>query len=346
MISPEKLYILKKHVSSALNKKLPMTECAELINISKKVVIPYLTTTKSSFLKLSRIHGLDINDLAIDVIAEVFRQDAEGNMLNLVNFASKLWTDISTITDENFFRAYQSYLRTIADVHIARSYAELDPNGFKIQRNIKETLPTDTLELRKNILGIMIFVKGSEEYDSLPYLCYEEFEKDFLVQASGKITTREILDVIQILLVCDYNARKEISLSDAVRLFKKHFKVDQLLDHEEEPFEQLFNDSFVDKYEIDQICGKVLDTMRGKIFIDYFSKGKLTLEQTKALDNAVKDIVFDLVNLGRNHISFYEYLTKYIMIEREDYELKFKSKLEYLIKQARESFRNYLYTRE
>lgn len=346
MISGEKLYVLKKHLSNALSKKLSKTECAELVSISQNIVIQYLKHTKSAFLNLSRIHGLDINDLAIDAIAEVFRQDDEGNLLNIASFASKLWTEMNAMTDDNLFRAYQSYLRTIADVHIARLYAELDPNGFKIQRNIKETLPTENLELRKNILGVMIFIKGSDEFDSLPYLCYDEFEKDFLREAAGKTTTREMLSVIHSLLVDITNSRKEVSLIDAVKLFKKHFRVDQQLDHEEEAFEQIFTDSFIDKYEIEQISTKVLETIRGKILIDYFSKGKLTLVQTKALDSAVTDIVFDLVNLGKNHLSYYDYLTKYITIQHNEYELKFKSKMEYLVKQVKQNFRNYFYTKE
>lgn len=346
MITGEKLHLLKKYLSSSITKKISKTECTELINISKKIVIPYLVHTKSSFLNLSRIHGLDINDLAIDVIAEVFRQDSEGILVNLVNFVSKLWIDINTISEENLFRAYQSYLRTIADAQIARLYAELDPNGFKIQRNIKELLPTETLDLRKNILGTIIYVKGSEEFDRLPYLSLEDFEKDFLMNAKGKSTTRQLLTILHSQLVCDSNSRKEITIIDTVKLFKKHYKVDQVLDYKEEEFEQLFTDSLTDKFEVEQIYINTLESIRCKIFIDYFSKGKLTLEQATALDRALNDMVFDLINMGKNHISYFDYLKKYIEIEHDEYDFKFKSKLEYLIKQVKDGFRNYLYSKE
>ncbi len=346
MLSTDKLYRLKKYLNNAINKKLSRIDCAELISISKNILIPYLRNTKSSFLKLSEIHGLDINDLAIEILGEVFRQNNDGKLVNIFNFISKLFSDINSINDENLFWAYQSFLRKMADIHIARSYAELDPNGFKIQRNIKETLPTQVLELRKSILVTMIYVKNSEEHDFLPYLSIEEFEKDFLINIAGKVTTAELLESVHSLLQNCKNSRKGISLIDAVGLFKKHYKIDQEIIHEEESLEMIFTDSFIDKFEIDQLCSKVMDKIKGKIFIDYFSKAKLTKEQATALYSAVNDIVFDLLNMGKNHISYYDYLTKYIKIEHEEYELKFKSKLEYIIKQVKESFRNYFYTKE
>lgn len=346
MLSSDKLYRLKKHLISSINKKISRSDCSDLINISKSIVIPYLLNAKSSFIKLNRIHGLDVIDISIEVLGEVLRQDEEGTPVNIKNFVSKLNTDINLINEENLFWAYQSFLRKMTNVHIAHSFAELDPNGFKIQRNIKETLPTETLEIRKNILGEMIFVKGSEEFDRLPYLSIEEVEKDFLIAASGKTTTKSLLEVVHSLLIDNINSRKEININDAVRIFKRHFGIDQIMIHEEDSFEMLLSNSFIDKLEIDLMCAKVIEKIRGKIFIDYFSKGKLNIEQARVLDCTVNDIIHDLVNMGKNHISFYDYLNKYMKIEHAEYELKFKSKLEYFVKQIKQDFRNYFYTKE
>ncbi len=346
MLPKEKLLKLKNHLSNALNKKISHTDCAELIFISKSIIIPYLSNSKASFLRLSEIHGLDINDLAIDVIADVFRQDTDGNFVNIKNFTSKLYYSLEETNEENLFRAYQSYLRVIADSQVGRLYAELDPNGFKIMRNIKESLPFENLALRKTILGTMIFISGSEDYDKLPYLTFENFERDFILIATGNLSTKDLLRIILAILVEQENFRKEINLIDAVNLFKKYYKVDQSLLREDGLFENIVVNSFVDQLEIDHIYSSVLQKIREKIFIDYFSKGKLTLEQTKAVDGAITDIAYDLLNMGKNHTSFYDYLYKHLSIDREEYEIKFKSKLEYLVKRIRIEFGNYFYTKE
>jgi predicted transcriptional regulator len=103
VLPKEKLLKLKNHLSNALNKKISHTDCAELIFISKSIIIPYLSNSKASFLRLSEIHGLDINDLAIDVIADVFRQDTDGNFVNIKNFTSKLYYSLEETNEENLF---------------------------------------------------------------------------------------------------------------------------------------------------------------------------------------------------------------------------------------------------
>lgn len=50
--------------------------------------------------------------------------------------------------------------------------------------------------------------------------------------------------------------------------------------------------------------------------------------------------------MGHNHTSYYEYLSKYLTVNQNEYDLKFKSKLEYLIKLVRQDIKNYLYTKE
>jgi hypothetical protein len=213
-------------------------------------------------------------------------------------------------------------------------------------RNIKESLPFENLALRKTILGTMIFISGSEDYDKLPYLTFENFERDFILIATGNLSTKDLLRIILAILVEQENFRKEINLIDAVNLFKKYYKVDQSLLREDGLFENIVVNSFVDQLEIDHIYSSVLQKIREKIFIDYFSKGKLTLEQTKAVDGAITDIAYDLLNMGKNHTSFYDYLYKHLSIDREEYEIKFKSKLEYLVKRIRIEFGNYFYTKE
>lgn len=336
---------LKNYFEKLHSKSITRSECAELINLSKKIIIPYLLNTKSHFLKLSNQHGLDVNDLAVDVVAEVFRQDCNGNFITLNNFISKLYNGLENTTDGEILIAYQSFLRKNANIQIARIYAELDPGGFKIQRNIKDALPTKNLGLRKNIIGNMIYVLNSEKYDYLPYLHFEEIEKEFLSRISENLSTKELLEIIYSILSEQEYFRKEINLTDAVILFKKYYKIEQTLFQENE-LDLVPAESFFDKYELDNIFDEIIKKIKSKIFIDYFSKGKLTLEQSKSVACAVNDIAYDLIFIGHNHTSYYDYLSKYLTVDQNEYDLKFESKLEYLIKLVRQDIKNYLYTKE
>ncbi|MEG8948010.1 hypothetical protein [Rosettibacter firmus] len=297
------------------------------------------------FLKLSSMHGLDVNDLAVDILGEIFRQDNNGNFINLIKFRSKLYDELETINENNLFFAYQSFLRTVSDTHIARLYAELDPNGFKIQRNIKESLPNENLGIRKNILGTMIYVLNYETNDHLPYIYLEDFEKEFLTRVIEKLSTRELLNIIYLILLDVKEYRKEITLTDTVYLFKKYYGIESVIQNGDE-FDIVPSKSTIEEYELQNIYDEVIKKIKLKIFTDYYSKGKLSIEQSKSLIDTINDITYDLLFTGQNNTSYYNYLYKHLHINKEEYNNKFKSKLEYLVKLVHCEIKNYFFAKD
>lgn len=336
----------KEYLAKIINSKISHLECAEFINFSKNLIIPYLLHTKMSFLKLSSNNGLDVNDIAIDILGEVFKRDSKGCFINLSNFVSKLYEDLDTINDDNIFIAYQSFLRKISDTQIAKLYAQLDPTGFKIQRNIKESLPTKNLGLRKNIMGMMIYVLNDNNSDLLPYISIEKFEREFFAKVSRNYSTKELLNIIYTILIEETKFRKEISLTDTVYLFKKYYNSLETSVETDEEILNLPSESLFEKCELDCLYVEVINKIKSKIFIDYYSKGKLSIEQSKSLFNTINDIAYDLVYTGQNNTSYYNYLSKYINTNQEEYAFKFKSKLEYLVKILKEDLKNYFYAKE
>jgi hypothetical protein len=289
---------------------------------------------------------MDVSDLAIDILAEIFRQDSQGSLINIRNFLSKVDQSLDLIEDQNMFFAFYSFLKKISDIRVSELYSELDPIGFRILRNIKGALPTESLFLKKSATGLLITFKENGHDEFLPYLNFQEFEIKFLSESPKINSAKSMLDVVESLLRDQNLYRKEIFINDLVAIVKKHFNADKYFLDNENGFDELFSDSFLENYEVEDLFNKIIEKVRIKIYVDYFSKKKLTLAQTKALDGAVKDIVYDLVFYGKTNSSFHEYLTKYIDVEKNEYEMKFKSKLEYIIKLVKEDFKNYLYSRE
>jgi len=344
LISEDKLENLRDYLIKVNQKRLSKIDISKLIAISKSIIIPYLLNTKRHFLNLFSIHGLDVNDIALDILGDVFYQNNDCELIKIKSFINSLITNILDIKTETLFFAYQSFLRKMTDAYIARSYAELDPMGFKIKRNIIDTLPTRNLLLRKTILGNLIYVKNNGTYQNLPYPDLEELENIFLSKTRKRLTTRQLLNILHTVLM-EMNFRKEILLNDTVTLFKKYYEIILENISPSDSYE-ISNASFLECYEIEELCTNVLKYIKSKIFIEYYAKRKLTIEQANGLNSAIYDIVSDIIKIDKNNLSFYEYLNKYINLSKEEYELKYKSKLEYLIKLVRIKFRDYLLSKE
>lgn len=341
MLPKEKLEHLKSYLIGISGKKILKHELSSFIAMTKAIIIPYLINTKSYFLSLSNQHGLDVNDIAIEIMGDLFVQNEDGCPVNINSFINSLNENIIEISADKLFLAYQSFLKKISDVYISRAYAELDPTGFRIMRNIKDTLPTNFFALRKSIRGTEIYATNSVEYDKLPYVSFEALQYIFLSRVEKKLTTRNLLELLYNILM-ELECRKEILLNDAVLLFKEYYEMgleavkleDDLID----------NNRVLNDYEMKQLTGLVLNEIKGKILIDYYAKSKLTEKQALGLYEAIKDILHDFINHGKNNLSYYDYLKKYIDIDKSEYCLKYKSKIEYMIKLIKEKYRCYLFT--
>jgi len=337
---------LRFFLTIALNKNFTYSECTKFVHFSKSMIVPYLIHSKSFFLSKYQLHGMDVSDLAIDILAEIFRQDSNGVLINIRNFVNKINQPLDLIDDKNIFFTFFGFLKKISDIRVSELYSELDPIGFKILRNIKIALPTENLCLKKSVTGLLVIFKENGHNEFLPYLNYQEFERKFLSESAKITSAKSMLEVVESLLKEQNLYRKEVYINDLVTMIKKHFNADKYFLDNENGFDDLCSDSFLEKYEVEDLFNKIIEKVRIKIYVDYFSKKKLTFAQTKAIDGAIKDIVFDLVFSGKTNSSFHEYLIKYIDVEKNEYEMKFKSKLEYIIKLVKEDFKNYLYSRK
>ncbi len=340
---------LKIILGKIFHEKHDFHDIKELVKISQVIVVSYLKNVKPTSIGLCRMHGLTLPDLANDCIMEIFARDNSGIPRTMKNFYSSLRLTIDELPANEIYFAYKAMLLKIAYAHISYLYAQHDPSGFKIQRNIKETvLKTNLFQIKKTILGVMLVVTDGSQCLNLPYLNMDGLQNEFMHQTINLKHTGELLKVLYNCLNNQNEFRKEIKLSDAVYLFKSVYGIKEIhsIDDGDDEWNKMFTNSVYEDFEIEQVTNKVLDKMKAKIIIDYYSAGKLTKEQSEAIFLSIGDVVHDWIALGKNHIAFHEYLSKYIELSSEEYHRIIRDKLEYLIKETRKEFKLYLMSNE
>lgn len=323
---------LKVILCALSEDSLSYHQLVELVKITRGFAASYLKNYKRESIYFAANNGIDINDLVTDSISDIFEKDSDNQLYNLRKFIESLNQPIADIESKRIFLAFYSLVVRFVSIQIARIYADFDPNGARIHRNVQEAAKKlDYIDIVKSKQGTFFILKNSTGASSKNYFPYDEFERDFLSLTNGRSGTRGLLCLIFEHLKNQNIYRQEISLTDVVKLFKSFYRYEQKVVDEEE-FTQLSSESkLMEATEVEQIVNKVVENIKHKIFIDYYTKGKVNEAQALGLVETINAILYDWITLGDNGRTNFEYLSKFINISKEEYQTAFKSKLEYLI---------------
>ncbi len=315
-----------------------LKEILQLVKLSRIIVCSYLNNIKSSLLYLCELQGITTNDLAYDCIAEIFSKDDSEGFYRLEKFCNSLNDSIEDTSSTDIFLAYKSYLSKVINAQLAKLYSQSDPAGAKILRNIRDAIKkSDYLSIEKTMFGNMIVPKKVDPLLHLPPYPINEFEKEyFSIAFSIKDNFNEQLVTVNDIIIEQSEYRRALLLLDVVNLFKNRF-YSEYTSHKG-PIESDHSGENLGNLEIEEAEDKVLISLREKIFLKYFTKGKLNKAQAEAVYFALRDIINDWCLNGGCSEAFYSYLRRYIKIDESAYNLKYKAKIEYLTKLAREEF--------
>ena len=78
--------------------------------------------------------------------------------------------------------------------------------------------------------------------------------------------------------------------------------------------------------------------MKEKILLTYFARGKVDRKHAEAMAGAFHDLLGDWCSSGSDAQSLFQYLGQHVEVDEDEYEEIFRSKMEYLLKLAREEF--------
>lgn len=325
---------LKSYLCKILNSSITEVELTEFVHICRSIVQPYLFHIRSSVSGLCTQQGLTITDLAYDCIADMFLRDDSNKFVKIENFANSLDENIDQISDTNLFLAFKSFLTCIADCQLARLYAQADPSGAKIYRNLRDVIKTSTFfNLRKDFRGFVLEPNNHEPQNHLSHFPMEELEKELSNRVGHQLSAKIFLTFLNNILTEQTQYRRSIPLYDLVQILKKlHYE-----DFDPPSETQPLSTEGLQEFEIGQICREVETVLKEKILLTYFTKRKIDRKEAEALCNAFHDMICDWQSNEKN-CALFNYLQRHLDINEATYEETLRPKMEYLLKIARNEF--------
>lgn len=330
---------LKTQLNDIKNGSISERQLSVLIQFCRGVIESYFKHYTYSTKALCAKRGETITDLAIDCIAGVFARNQEGNFYILGNFISSLRAELETLPDREIFLAFKNFLICFADRQLARIYAQEDPQGAKISRNIKENIKNSSLFfLTADHRGKVLRPVSADALDRLPPFPLEELAQQFYIEMSQNRNIPDLLECLFRVLTGQSEYRRSIPQKEVVQLFKKIYpsypgKHEDLTAQEPEAATEGLTD-----IEIQQIRSQVERFIFEKIISTYLIKGRLAQKEAGAIFRACCDVVSDWCSSGATADSYYEYLNRYLPVNKSVYEDTYRVKMEYLLRMAREEF--------
>ncbi|MBI4810958.1 MAG: hypothetical protein HY800_05875 [Ignavibacteriales bacterium] len=325
---------LKNHLVRLLENNITHAELTELVHLSRVIIQSYLGYVRTSITHLCLHQGITVTDLAYDCIAEAFAKDEKNKFHQLENFVHSLNNDLRTTPDIEIFLAFKSFLTRISDAQLARLYAQTDPAGAKIHRNIRDCIKQSSLlTLEKDYRGLVLKPKDKAD-DHLEEFPREELEQELMSRIDHQCTTPEFLELLYDVLVNQSKYRQSMPVVEVVQILRKAYHAGC----EETDNYQIFSDEGLTEFDVKNIRLQVGMALKEKILLTYFARGKLDRKEAEALFNAFKNILDDWCCGEESQASLLDYLKQYLLIDEETYEAALRPKMEYLLKIAREEF--------
>ncbi len=236
--------------------------------------------------------------------------------------------------EESQLAAYRRFIIMRMRSQLARTYAQIDGVGAKISRNLKLHLHgNDDLQLTMDFRGYVIGPRTADALNELPAFPTLELEQALNGRLSRSDTVPEILHIVSDVLMQQESYRRSIPLYHLVNMIRSVY-LPQEEDAEWAPETQLSSD------EIAAIQRSICIELDNRIFTEYVRKVKLTVDQAKNVSGVVREIMSGWWDGDREQESIAAITQRIINISTHEYRSQYQTKIEYLIKQAKERFRN------
>ncbi|MEW6507326.1 MAG: hypothetical protein AB1432_06215 [Bacteroidota bacterium] len=335
---------IHQYLVAVANGSINHSQLTDLVKISRLIVQSYLINYRSNVMNLIKRNGITLTDLAYDCIADAFGRNKELKFYAVNQFINSLQEDVKLVQPFNLFIAFKSYLIKIANAQISKLYAQTDPIGAKILRNIKDKVKeSDKLCIKKDLRGLKIEVKNFVDGNNSTDFPIEQL----LIEAKRNnriLTTSELLEHIYSNLQNQSEYKKSVYLFDIVLLFKNYFNSEYEFNYEysEEKLNSKIDGNCFEEYEMQNLKQKVENFIKEKIMVNYFLKGKLNKVEAEAIYLTIKDIICDWCTGFFSNNSIYEYFNSHFILSHDLYLKKYRTKIEYLVKLARDEFANFM----
>ncbi len=323
-------------LQQVLSGSISESEAVKLVQMSRAICQSYLEHSYRAVINVAVQQGLTITDLALDCIAEAFARDDNDRLYRLQAFTHSLRVEIERLPASEIFIAYRTVLIRIAKAHLARQYALADPAGARIHRNIREHLKhSDTLSLVSDYRGLLVRPSSGDTLEHLGPFPFDELQRLFLERARTRQTIPELLHDLAIVLMEQSRYRRSIPLMEIVLIVKKVYLEEGEATTADASQIQLDG---LQGLEIDELRVQVETVLKEKILLTYFARGKVDRKQAEAMAEAIHDLLWDWCFSSDKQKSLQQYLGRHLEADDNLYEEVFRTKMEYLLRTAREEF--------
>jgi hypothetical protein len=139
-MAKEQFHTLKALIGDSAIGEISSSDMHRLVQFSRSIVEAYLRNVRASVTNVCLYQGLTVTDAAYDCLGEAFARDDTNSFFRLRAFADSFGNPFAGIYPDEVFFSYKNFLTRIADAHLARLYAQADPEYSSILRNIREAL--------------------------------------------------------------------------------------------------------------------------------------------------------------------------------------------------------------
>ncbi|MDP2208315.1 MAG: hypothetical protein Q8K98_06030 [Bacteroidota bacterium] len=325
-----------KQVITSFLQPFPKPDAVNgFVHLCHKMAVAYLRTKFLSNKYSENRFGINIDDLALDVIADIFARDNNGKFVEIHKYF-KQFGNLSVLSDDELFAGLRRLVFSATNVRFFNIYGEFDPALSKIIRNIKLTLKDHT--------SVKVIVHNEENFLaprqtanlllSLPFIPEEILSPEFYDRVSSKSSLRDMLTAIGNVLEEQKNYKKIASLTEVAVLIKEAYASDAIRKMGDEEFsaeEIIFND------QIKSIAQEVVSNLKTQYLSRYIEKEKLSKIEIAAIFKATEEILINQFCSGNGDpASYYATLQKQLRdLNKEIYSGKYRVILEYLSKLAK-----------
>ena len=324
---------LKSSLSALSRGRATHQDLLLVVRVSRAIVEAYLKVRASTLGYLYRDQGLSETDLAYDCIAEMFRSEDGRSYPKVDSFASSLSAPIGEMPPVELFIALRAFLVRIARAHLAGLFYLSDPAGGRIYRNIRDCVKRHSgFRLIDATSTLYLAVQPERPATVAGAYPPEDLERELFARAGPERSTGGLLEHAHGILAADTRYGGRVRLFDLVQMFRKLIGADHADDAGESipPVEGLAESDILFLRE------KCLNGVKEKIFLTYLGKGKLTRKEATALCEAVAGVIDDWIAGSDGDRSLHDRLNDHLPSSPADYAERYRGKLEYLVKTARE----------
>jgi hypothetical protein len=327
---------LKTLLLKAAAGTISLGELRELVYITRSIAEAYLHHQRNTIHYICTFHGITATDLANDCISDLFEQNSEAAFPRIRHFQEKLTEEGSDLSDFEVFCAFKLFILKVVSAQLARTYAEIDPTGARIHRNLKIALKQcNNLTLIEDHRGYVVTVTNAEPLEYLAEFPLEQLERELAIHVSSSdIPT--LLSALARVFIDQEEYRRSVPLIDLVQVVRNLFG---RYAHDSEV--TTIRLEALEESDLLRLRQEVMHAINEKIVSTYLLRKKITREEALLLSRVMHSIILEWFEKGQHLNSYYEHFRTHFGITESDYNTLWRNRVEYLSRIAREAIETY-----